>query len=190
MRDLVRDRFNIQLPFIPIGLDPSSYGPYNGGDGRILTIIHSWKDRGWHYPLYLEATKDLPTLHIDALNDKPPARYESLLATLRDCRLYFHDGEADYTIALAEAMLAGQPIVSPDLPYLDRYIHDGVNGFRSNNPAILRDRCRLLLADAPLAKAMGQKSRNIALTYFQEDRWNQAWKGIVAAIRERRWRSG
>lgn len=190
VRDLIKDRYQVDLPLIEIGLDPLQYGPYTGETPQILTVIHSWKDRGWNYQLYREATDGLPARHIDALADQPPATYEEVLAALRTSRLYFHDGEADYTIALVEAMLTGQPIVSPDLPYLDAFIEDGVNGFRSNDPAILRDRCRLLLSDADLAKTMGARSRELALARFDENRWIRSWTELIRSIRLKNERSG
>ncbi len=176
----VRETFGVELPYIPLGLDPGAYGPYTGTDATVLSVIHSWRERGWHHGTYLEGTRDLPTTHIDHLDpDKPLQRYDDLQRAFRRCRLYLHDGEQEYTITLIEAMMTGMPLVSFRIPGIERYVVHGENGFVVDDATQLREACRLLLADADLAATMGAASRAMAVREFSEDRWRRDW---IAAI--------
>jgi Glycosyl transferases group 1 len=178
--DWVRETFGVELPYIPLGLDPDAYGPWTGEKATVLSVIHSWKDRGWHYATYLEATHDLPTTHVDHLDpDKPVHRYEDVQRAFRESRVYLHDGEQEYTITLIEAMMTGMPIVSFRIPHIERYVVQGENGFVVDDGKQLREACRLLLDDTSLAAKMGAASREKAAREFGEERWRREW---IAAI--------
>ena len=176
----VKAKFGVDLPYIPLGLDPSAYGGWTGEDATILSIIHSWKDRGWHWETYAEATEGLPTTHVDHLDaSKQLHRYEDIQRALRRSRLYLHDGEQEYTITLIEAMMTGMPVVSFRIPGIERYVVHGKNGFVVDDAKSLRESCRMLLDDADLAAKMGRESRAMAERDYAEDRWQRDW---IAAI--------
>jgi glycosyltransferase involved in cell wall biosynthesis len=178
----VKDTFGVELPYIPLGLDPDAYGPYTGEDATVLSVIHSWRDRGWHYSTYVNAMQGLPTTHVDHLDvgpDKPLFRYEDIQRAMRRSRVYLHDGEQEYTITLIEAMMTGMPIVAFRIPGIERYVEHGTNGFVVDDAKGLRDACRLLLDDADLAAKMGTRSRATAVRDFAEERWRREW---IAAI--------
>ncbi len=109
-----------------MGVSPKDYDGWTGEDPAILSVIHTWKERGWNYPIYAEATKDLPTRHIDHMNPGPegPLRYEQILEQMRRCRVYYHDGENEYTVALLEAMMVGMPIVTAAMPFVERHVEE------------------------------------------------------------------
>jgi glycosyltransferase involved in cell wall biosynthesis len=179
--DEVRERFGVTIPLIELGLSPADYGDWTGEDPVILSVIHSWASRGWHYGTYREATDGLPTLHVDHLNPGPggePMKYEQVLEAMRRCRVYYHDGENEYTIALVEAMMTGAPIVTCAMPFIERHVQHEVNGFVSDDPKELREYCELLLHDRDLAARMGAASRRIALERFHEDRWIAQWNHL------------
>jgi len=178
--DEVRERFGVTIPLIELGLSPDDYSGWTGEDPTILSVIHSWADRGWHYETYAAATEGLPTRHVDHLNPGPegPLKYDQILEQLRKCRVYYHDGENEYTIALVEAMMTGAPIVTCDMPFVERHVQHGVNGFISDDPAKLREYCRMLLDDHDLAQKMGAESRRIALERFHEERWIGQWNQL------------
>ncbi len=178
--DEIRERWGVTIPLIELGVSPVDYSGWTGEDPVILSVIHSWADRGWHYPVYREATSGLPTRHIDHMNPGPegPLRYERIIEEMRRCRVYYHDGENEYTVALLEAMMVGAPIVTCSMPWVERHVQHGVNGFVSDDPARLREYLRLLLYDADLAARMGAESRRIALTRYDEDRWIREWNRV------------
>ena len=126
----VKERYGIDLPYIPLGLDPATYDGWTGEAGDVLSIIHSYRERGWHYHLYREAMEGLPTLHVDHLDpDQPVFEYADIQRALRRSRVYLHDGEQEYTITLIEAMMTGMPLVSFRIPGIERYVVHGENGF-------------------------------------------------------------
>lgn len=176
----VEARFGVRIRCIELGLSPEDYSGWTGEDPVVLSVIHSWPKRGWHYETYRKATDGLPTRHVDHLAPGPggPLGYEAVLSEMRRCRVYYHDGENEYTIALVEAMMTGAPIVTCAMPFVDRHVRHGVNGFVSDDPAELREYCRLLLEDRDLAERMGAASRRIALERFHEERWISEWNRL------------
>ncbi len=176
----VEREFGVDVPYVPLGLDPETYTGWTGEDGNILSIIHSYEDRGWHYHLYREAMEGLPTLHVDHLDpDQPVFEYADIQRALKRARLYLHDGEQEYTITLIEAMMTGLPLVSFRLPNIERYVVDGENGFVCDTAEEIRERCRLLLADDDLAEKMGRASRERAIRDFHEERWRRQWVDVI-----------
>lgn len=179
----VSERFGVRLPEIELGLDPDEYGGWTGERSLVLTVIHSWRSRGWHYGEYCEATGRLPALHVDHLDRAQPTRtYPELLALYRSSRVYLHDGEREYTIALIEALMTGMPIVSFDLPGIERYVEHGVNGFVGRTTGEIREYCRMLLDDLVLAQSFGVASRRKALERHHEARWRASWRAVIEGI--------
>ncbi len=179
----VREKFSRTIPFVPIGLDPAGYRSRDPAACGILSVIHSWPVRNWHYELYREATEGLPACHIDHLDRAaPPKDYEALLKLFNSARLYLHDGEQEYTIALAEALMSGLPVVSFDLPGVERYVRHGVNGFIGRTAAQIRAYCELLLRSDETAARFGAASRRIAVAEFAESRWIRDWRAVIAAF--------
>lgn len=179
----VREKFGHTVPFVPIGLDPVTYRRREPATCGILSVIHSWPTRNWHYELYREATEGLPAIHVDHLDAAaPPKDYHALLRLFSSARLYLHDGEQEYTIALAEALMSGLPIVSFDLPGVSRYVRHGVNGFIGRTAAQIRQYCELLLRSDETAFRLGAASRRIALHEFAESRWIRDWRALIATF--------
>lgn len=176
----LRDEKKVEVPYVPLGLDPSAYGPWTGHEKRVLSIIHTYRQRGWHYAQYVEAMRDVPALHVDHLDDaQEKYSYAGIQRLLRNSRVYLHDGEQEYTITLIEALMTGMPIVSFRIPGIERYVVDGVNGFVCDDAAVVRERCRLLLDDDTLAERMGAASRALGLRDYAEDTWRTRWIDLV-----------
>jgi len=176
----LKEKKGVEVPYVPLGLDPEAYGPWTGEDRRVLSIIHTYKQRGWHYKQYLEAMADVPHLHVDHLDEtQEKFSYEGIQELFRKSRVYLHDGEQEYTITLIEAMMTGMPIVSFRLPGIERYVIDGENGFVCDGAAQVRDRCRMLLSDDALAQKMGAASRAIAMRDYGEAEWRRRWIEII-----------
>lgn len=177
-----RETRGVEIPYVPLGLDPDAYDGWTGEDDNVLSIIHSYRERGWHYRQYVEAMDGLPALHIDHLEPNQPVyEYDDLLRALRRARVYLHDGEQEYTITLIEAMMTGLPLVSFRIPGIERYVVHGVNGFVGDSAGEIREHCRLLLHDRALAEAMGRASREMALRDYHEDRWRAQWRELITA---------
>lgn len=178
--EALRARYGVEVPYVPLGLDPALYQGWTG-EGPGLSIIHSWKERGWNYRTYVEGTEGLGHVHVDHLDaSKEVQDYDGVLSHLRRARYYLHDGEQEYTITLLEALMTGLPVVSFELPGIERYVLHGVNGFVVRTAAQLRESCRLLLADRELAASMGAQSRALALRDYAEDRWRAQWQTLLS----------
>jgi len=181
----LREHKKVEVPYVPLGLDPDSYGPWQGlteprETQRVLSIIHSYRERGWHYRSYQEAMRDVTHLHVDHLDEaQEKFDYDGIQSLLRRSRVYLHDGEQEYTITLIEALMTGMPIVSFRIPGIERYVVHGVNGFVGDDAASIREHCRLLLADDALAERMGAASRAMALRDYAEPRWRADWQRIL-----------
>lgn len=186
--DEILARWGVKIPLIELGVSPDDYSGWTGEEPVILSVIHSWAERGWHYPIYREATRGLPTRHVDHMNPGPegPLRYERIIELMRRCRVYYHDGENEYTVALLEAMMVGAPIVTCAMPWVERHVLHGVNGFVSDDPAKLREYLRMLLADPDLAARMGAESRRLALERYGEERWVRDWNAVFERVVSRR----
>jgi len=172
----------VDVPYVPLGLDPTAYGPWTGEQKHVLSIIHSYKERGWHYEQYLEAMDGIPALHVDHLDDaQEKLSYTAIQELLRRSRVYLHDGEQEYTITLIEALMTGMPVVSFRIPGIERYVVEGVNGFVCDTAAQVRERCRLLLADDALAAKLGAASRALAERDYGEAAWRSRWVELIEA---------
>ncbi len=178
--DEIEAKYGVRIPLIELGLNHDTYSGWTGEDPTILTVVHSWQDRGWNHHVWAEATADLPTRHVDHLNPGPEGTldFDQLREQMRRCRVYWHDGENEYTVALLEAMMTGAPIVTATMPFVERHVQHGVNGFISDDPYELRDYCRMLLDDVDLATKMGAESRRIALERYDEERWVKQWNTL------------
>ena len=102
-----REKKGVEIPYIPLGLDPEEYPVGTGEDGTILSIIHSYKDRGWSYHLYKEAMEGLPTLHIDHLDPEQEVYeyadlHKALQMLLSDDDLAEKMGKASREMALKD----------------------------------------------------------------------------------------
>ncbi|MCP4867152.1 MAG: glycosyltransferase [Proteobacteria bacterium] len=178
--DQIEEAYGVRIPLIELGLNRDTYSGWTGEDAEILTVVHSWKDRGWHHHLWAEACADLPTRHVDHLNPGPEGTldFDQIRAEMRRCRVYWHDGENEYTVALLEAMMTGAPIITADMPFVERHVQHGVNGFISSDPTQLREYARMLLDDVDLAQKMGAESRRMALERYDEERWIRQWNEL------------
>lgn len=176
----LKNTFGVEVPYVPLGLDPEDYDGWTGERAAVLSVIHSYRDRGWHHGAYLEAMQGLDATHVDHLDPtKPVQSYDDIRRHMRAHRVYLHDGEQEYTITLLEALMTGMPIVSFALPGIERYVVHGHNGFVGRSAREIRAHCEALLHDRDLAETMGAASRAMALAHYSEDRWRSDWIALT-----------
>jgi glycosyltransferase involved in cell wall biosynthesis len=65
---------------------------------------------------------------------------------------------------------------------LPEVISHGVNGFLSNDPAELREYCRLLLNDKELAKEMGKEARKTIENRFSLSSFVSNWDSLFVEV--------
>jgi glycosyltransferase involved in cell wall biosynthesis len=103
------------------------------------------------------------------------ARYRFLFSPMRYTSL---------PLAVIEAMTVGMPVVALATTALPDVIVDGVNGFISQDPEVLIEHMRALLADPDLAREIGERGQRTArerfnLTRFASD-WTEALHQAIA----------
>ena len=65
---------------------------------------------------------------------------------------------------------------------MPNFIEHGVNGFCSDDPAVLRDCCEQLLNDYDLAKRIGTAGRETAKNLFSKERIYSEWNEFLNTI--------
>ncbi|MGY8765961.1 MAG: glycosyltransferase, partial [Nitrospinaceae bacterium] len=111
--------------------------------------------------------------------------FGDLLDHYRSMRMYLHTTtekyEDGYNLSLLEAMAVGMPVITTSNKTSP--IINGVNGYQSKNLDYLRERTQELLDNPFLAKALGQKSREIVMEKFPISKFLGLWqKSIHSAI--------
>ena len=85
-------------------------------------------------------------------------------------------------LAIVEAMLVGLPIVGLATTELVTVIRDGESGFLDTSPDALVPRMQALLRDPDLARALGERARQVALERFSIGRFVADWQRALRAV--------
>lgn len=110
-----------------------------------------------------------------------PVPYERLLELYATSKVYFNPGPI-VGISMAEAMMAGMPVVTFRTINLSDLIQNGVNGFVVDTVDGALLRLRQLEADPGLRMAMGAASRETAEARFSFERWRRDWNFLFESV--------
>ncbi len=98
-------------------------------------------------------------------------------------RFFFHPIRwTSLGLAVLEAMMIGMPIVGLATTELVTVIENGVSGFIDTDVRRLIEPMRRLLADADLARRMGENARRRALERFGIERFAREWEETLALV--------
>jgi hypothetical protein len=163
-----------------VAIDPAI--AYDGSLPRGISVINGMQARPRiaGYDLFQWARAHVPldavgmrTEEFGGLGDVPyrdlhrvVARYRFLFSPMRYTSL---------PLAVVEAMTIGMPVVALATTALPDVIVDGVNGFISQDPEVLLERMRALLADPELARAIGERGQRTARERFNLTRFASDW---------------
>ena len=84
--------------------------------------------------------------------------------------------------ARGEAMMCGLATVSADNHDVERFIENGVNGFRSSDADELREILLFLMRNPEATKKIGAAGRLVAMDLFNHDRYLRAWQDTLVEV--------
>ncbi len=162
----------------------------------ILAVVNDWINRDWccGFNLWREVTEGLPCF---VVGDTPglslPAQTTAeLVYRYQQSAIFINTAtQSPIPTVLLEAMSCGCAVVSTENPMTTHLIRDGVNGFITNDRALMRERLTLLLQSPDLCRRLGDAGRQTIerrhrLSYFV-DAWDKLLRraaSIVPRVRD------
>lgn len=179
----VRQNYGVELLYAPVGINPNDTPLSTRSRPTALSVIPRWKSRPFHSDAILPALRGVQHQWLDpvesvAAQGRDEAHAE-LLRAWSDSRVYVHDGDADYSVWLASALMRGLPVVAWRIPGIERFVVHADNGFVASSAAELREYVRMLLQDEDLAHSMGESSRRLAEREFSFVQWKSIWDEVL-----------
>ena len=183
------------ISVIKHGMDTDYWNNWVGGDGKIMTAVWYFvkRDRICGFDLYKEVTEGLKT---NPWGDSPGfsknADNVNHLRTLyRSASVFLNTTLWSTTpFSLLEAMSVGCPIVTTATTAIPEFIENGVNGFITNDPKVMRKYLEDLIEDKDMALEIGAAGRETVIQQFGENRFLHEWNEVlykVAACPTGRW---
>lgn len=170
------------------GIDTNEYGGYTGEQSCILRIGNLMRERDlmMGYTASTQITEGFPCITL-GLNPGLPGvhlsrGFDDLLNHYRQCRCYINttvdDYEDGYNLAMLEAMATGMPVISTS--NRTSPIHNGVNGFISNDLSFLRRCAEELLKNPVMARELGEKARQTIIDKFNIRTYLNKWNAVIS----------
>ena len=178
--------------------DPAEFKNWIGGGNEVITISQNMKQRGefCNYDLFLKLAEGFNAKIYGQKNEDAGEMnggyltYDEMKLKLRDARVYIYTGTqpASYTLNFIEAMMTGVPIVAigskfansldiaGDTYEIPEIIHNGINGFISNNIEELRGYISKMVDNVKYARIIGQAGRETAIDLFGKDKIKMLWQ--------------
>jgi glycosyltransferase involved in cell wall biosynthesis len=162
---------------------------YTGELRRGIVVVNDLAMRGRRLgaDLFLHAAKRIPldlvgmsAERLGGIGEIPRSRLPEFEARYR-----FFFNPIRYTslgLAIVEAMMVGLPIIGLATTELVTVIRNGENGFIDTDVDALVDCMKELLADAALARRLGEAARASALERFGIDRFVADWQDALARV--------
>jgi glycosyltransferase involved in cell wall biosynthesis len=182
-----RRSWNIDSRVIRLAVDIADYDGYHGSKDSALRVANhiTSKTSFLRWDLHEAVFSDLPCKLVGINPDFPgvePSRdWQHLKELYRQHRMYVHtadEGMEDaWNTATLEAMATGMPVICSQLP--NSLVEDGVSGFVSNDPQVLRAGVRRLLDDRELAAEMGRAARAKVAEAFSIQSFIDSWERAI-----------
>lgn len=166
------------------GMDTDYWRGWVGGDGKVMSAVWNFieRDRICGFSLFKAVTDGLLT---NIWGDTPglsvPAKNKDHLRELyRHASVYLNTTLwSSCPFSLLEAMSVGCPIVTTSSTAMPEFIKDGINGFISNDPVVLRQRIEQLISDPELGKRIGEAGRQTIVEKFGQQRFINEWNKVL-----------
>lgn len=178
--------------------DPKEFQAWIGAGTDVITIAQDMKHRAefCNFDVFMKATEGFRRALYGPNNENAPEvsggllTYEDMKQKLRDARAYFYTGTqpASYTLNFIEAMMTGIPVVAVGPKFANSLkiagetyeipdiIHNGVNGFWSDDIEELRQDLSRLIKDVKFARYIGKNGRETAIELFGKDKTREHWQ--------------
>jgi glycosyltransferase involved in cell wall biosynthesis len=181
--------------------DEREFDHWVGGGTEVITFAQDMKHRGEY--LNVMAFQQL----VDGFNARVYGpkndqmgplnggflSYEGMKQKMRDARVYVYTGTqpAAYTLGFIEALMTGIPVVAVGPKYgnslniagdtyeIPDIIHDGVNGYVSDDLEYLRQCIGELIKDKRTARRISAEGRKTALELFSKSFIKQQWGDLL-----------
>ena len=188
------------------GVDTEIFKPYEPDTGLtesmnedgllredwLLVVANDYINRDWclGFRIFAEITgwPHAQMVKFKALGDtegfsRAATSTSELIGHFQKCGVFLNTSTVSpMPTSLLEAASCGCPIVSTNNCAIPELITHGENGFLSNDPAQMREYCRLLINDKKLAKEMGDKARQTILEKFTLERFVKEWDELFNGI--------
>jgi len=179
-----REKNDPNISVIRHGMDTEFWDGWVGGDSKVMTAVWNYPQRNkiCGFDLYQEITKGLAT---NAWGDSPgfsknANNVDHLRELYRHASVFLNTTLLSTTpFGLLEAMSVGCPVVTTATTAMPEFIVDGVNGFISNDPMVLRKRLLELIDDQELGQKMGQEARRTVIEQFGQQRFLDEWNDVL-----------
>ncbi len=181
-----QDADNPNVQIIHHGMDTEYWDGWVGGDGKIMTAVWDYinRDRICGFSMWKEVTNGLevnPWGETPGLS-KMADNTDHLRELYRHASVFLNTTLwSSCPFSLLEAMSVGCPIVTTATTMMPDFIENGVNGFITNDPVVMKERLKELVDNQETAKRIGAAGRETIIQQFGQqrflDEWNEAfWK--------------
>ena len=183
----LKDIDDPNISVIRHGMDTDFWNGWVGGDKKILTAVWNYPQRNQicGFDLYKEVTKGLNT---NPWGDSPgfsknANNVEHLRELYRHASVFLNTTLWSTTpFGLLEAMSVGCPIVTTATTAMPEFIKDGVNGFITNDPVVMRKRLKELSENPYMASEIGAAGRETVLKKFGQQQFLDSWNKVFQKV--------
>lgn len=185
--------WGLECPVIRPCADPAEYRDYTGDVPVALRVANqiAARPRRFAWDEHLAIVGSLPFKLIGhnpgVAGAEPAASWQALRHAYREHRAYVHTAtpglDDGYNLALVEAMTTGMPVVSNAAP--NSPLSDGHDGFVGGTPERLHAALARLLSEPTLARELGCRARETALSAFPLQGFVEGWHRALELARRR-----
>lgn len=182
-----RDLDDPNITVVRHGMDTDYWNGWIGGDESVMTAVWNYPQRNpiCGFDLYQEVTKGLKT---NPWGDSPGfSKNADNIAHLRElyrqASVFLNTTLWSTTpFGLLEAMSVGCPVVTSATTAMPEFIKDGVNGFITNDPVVMRERLKELIENPELGKKIGEAGRQTIIEKFGQERFLNEWDEVLRKV--------
>lgn len=177
--------------------DPNEFSGYTGESPQAICISQNMKHRGefCNYEAFEKIAQGLNVKLYGTSNESSGdlsggfLTYEKMKQLLQTSRAFIYTGTqpASYTLSFIEAMMTGIPVIaigaklanslhiSGEMYEIEDMIDDGYNGYISDDVQYLRSKVETLALNPSLARTIGARGRQTAISLFGMDQITEQW---------------